>query len=115
VLNNVVIKDNRIPPLGYAQALYDRPGLEPVGAKYLDGQNWDETVYTLPASTVRVLVTLYYQTSSKEYIEFLETNGGLDGAVLKNLWQSSKSPPVVMTSAWWPDITYQAFLPAVGH
>ena len=92
VLNNIVVKDNRIPPQGYTQALYDRPGLRPVGAIYADGQYWDETAYTLPLETERVVATLYYQTASKEYIDFLAANGGVDGLALKGLWEASKSP-----------------------
>jgi hypothetical protein len=103
VLNNTVEKDNRIPPQGYTQALYDRPGLRPVGATYADGQNWDETVYSLPPETQRVLVALYYQTASKEYIDFLRGNGGVDGLALGELWDSLKSPPQVMALAWWPN------------
>ena len=38
VLNNTIIKDNRIPPRGYTIAGFTQPGLEPVGATYLDGQ-----------------------------------------------------------------------------
>ena len=64
VLNNTVIKDNRVPPRGYTQAAFDRPGLRPVGATYADGQYWDDTVYTVPPETERVMVTLY-STQSK--------------------------------------------------
>lgn len=109
VLNNTVIKDNRIPPLGYQQTEYDRPGLRPVGTVYVDGQNWDETVYVVPNGTERVLVTLYYQTSSQEYIEFLSSNGGIDGKILGELWADSKSPPVVMKKAFAPG--YILYLP----
>jgi hypothetical protein len=111
VLNNTVIKDNRIPPQGYTQAAFDKPGLRPVGATYLDGQHWDDTAYTLPLQTERVLVTLFYQTSSKEYIDFLRNNGGVDGLALGGLWDSLKSPPEVMAQAWWPD--YRLDLPSV--
>jgi hypothetical protein len=99
VLNNTVYKDNRIPPRGYTQTAYDRIGLRPVGAVYQDGQYWDDTFYTVPAETVRVTVTLYYQTASKEYIDFLRQNGGLDGFTLGQLWDASKSPPEPVASA----------------
>jgi mono/diheme cytochrome c family protein len=111
VLNNTVIKDNRIPPQGYTQAIFDQPGLRPVGATYLDGQYWDDTVYTLPLETDRVLVTLYYQTSSKEYINFLQSNGGVDGLTLGQLWADSKSPPQIMAQAWIPD--YLSYYPII--
>ncbi len=111
VLNNTVVKDNRIPPRGYTQALYNRPGLAPVGALYADGQYWDDTHYRLPLDTARLLVTLYYQTASKEYIDFLRQNGGVDGLSLGALWEGLKSPPEIVAQAWLPD--YQRFLPAV--
>jgi hypothetical protein len=111
VLNNEVIKDNRIPPRGYSQAAFDQPGLRPVGAVYTDGQYWDDTVYTLPETAVRVVATLYYQTSSKEYIDFLRVNGGVDGATLGELWETAKSPPEVMAVAWFPD--FSLYLPLI--
>jgi hypothetical protein len=93
VLNNTTIKDNRIPPRGYTVAAYDRPGMRPVEADYFDGQYWDETMYSVPDNTVRVVASFYYQTASKEYIDFLRTRGGKDGAVLGVLWDTLKSPP----------------------
>ena len=112
VLNNMVVKDNRIPPQGYTQALYDRPGLRPVGAVYADGQYWDETAYTLPLETERVVATLYYQTASKEYIDFLAANGGVDGLALKGLWEASKSPPQVIDEAWLP--VFEVYFPLIS-
>jgi len=100
VLNNTVIKDNRIPPQGYTQFLYDRPGLRPVGAVYQDGQYWDDSAYTLPLDTAYIRVSLYYQTASQAYMDFLRANGGVDGLNLGLLWESSKSPPVLMARTW---------------
>jgi len=111
VLNNTVIKDNRVPPRGYTQAAFDRPGLRPVGAVYADGQYWDETTYVLPPETERVVATLYYQTSSKEYIDFLRANGGVDGDTLGDLWEGSKSPPEVMARIIFPSIP--SYLPII--
>jgi glucose/arabinose dehydrogenase len=93
VLNNTTVKDNRIPPRGYTVAAYSRPGMTPIGATYADGQYWDETVYAVPASAERVVASLFYQTASKEYIDFLRTEGGQDGATLGTLWDDLKSPP----------------------
>lgn len=98
VLNNTVYKDNRIPPRGYTQAAYDQPGLRPVEATYVDGQHWDETTYPVSADTVRVEAKLFYQTASKEYIDFLRDRSA-DGAVLGQLWDTSKSPPELMVAA----------------
>jgi hypothetical protein len=112
-LNNTVLKDNRIPPLGYTQAAFDRPGLRPVGAVYQDGQNWDETVYQVPASTARVIAYLYYQTASKEYIQFLERYGGLDGEKLAEMWQTLKSPPELVAFGFDPSI--EIYLPKISR
>ena len=101
-LNNTTYKDNRIPPRGYTVAAFDQPGLRPVGATYADGQYWDDTEYTVPAATVRVVATLYYQTSSSDYIEFLRELGGPDGTVLGLMWDDDKSPPVVVVQETFP-------------
>lgn len=103
VLNNTVIKDNRIPPRGFSAAALSTVGLQPVGeTNYAPGQYWDETIYNLPEETERVVAILYYQTASKEYIDFLRANGGIDGATLGTLWDSSKSPPEAMAVAAGP-------------
>jgi hypothetical protein len=111
LLNNEVVKDNRIPPRGYTQAAYDQPGLRPVGAAYADGQYWDDTVYELPPAAARVTVALKYQTASREYVEFLRDRGGVDGEALYGLWQESASPPQVMAVAF--SKAYVAYLPLI--
>jgi hypothetical protein len=52
----------------------------------------------MPATTARVEATLYYQTASKEYIDFLRTNGGADGQTVGLLWDDLKSPPEIMVT-----------------
>ena len=111
VLNNMTVKDNRIPPRGYLQAEYDRPGLRPVGATYGDKQHWDNTTYVLPAETGRLSVTLFYQIASLEYVDFLRANGGVDGLELSELWETLKSPPEIVDLAWL--FSYPTFLPLV--
>ena len=111
VLNNTMLKDNRIPPRGYTQAAFDQPGLRPIGAVYTDGQYWADAEYTLPLDTARVTAILYYQTASKEYIDFLRANGGVDGSTLGALWDTSKSPPEVMAVAFIP--SYPTYLPII--
>ncbi|MBK8045989.1 MAG: PQQ-dependent sugar dehydrogenase [Anaerolineales bacterium] len=113
VLNNDTVKDNRIPPRGYTVANFDQPGMRPVGATFADGQYWDETIYPLPAAVVSVAVVLYYQSSSKEYIDFLRAEGGADGATLGQLWDDLKSPPEVMAVAVEPGRAL--YLPAIGR
>ncbi len=102
VLNSMIKKDNRIPPLGFSNAAYEWFGMPPIGATYADGQNWDLTAYDLPVGAVRAEVRLYYQTASREYIEFLRDEGipGGAGDTLYALWAGSgKSPPELMASA----------------
>ena len=79
--NDCVKLDNRIPPLGFTggSSLETRP----VGTTYPETSpgsgklvNYDDTAYSIPVppgtvSPVTVTATLRYQTSSKEYVEFL--------------------------------------------
>jgi hypothetical protein len=75
VLNNVILHDNRIPPIGFSNATFSAVRAAPVNYTYADGQYWDDTLYTIPTGAEHAVVTLYYQTTSKEYIEFLrDTN-----------------------------------------
>lgn len=102
VLNNTWIKDNRIPPRGFTNAAFAAVQAAPVGYAYADGQFWDDTRYPIPFDACRADVTLHYQTTSKEYIEFLRdanyTNtAGIDAY---DLWvQFGKSAPVVLDAA----------------
>jgi len=101
-LNNIRLKDNRIPPRGFTNAAYDAFDGEPVGATYADGQYWDEVVYPA-AGAVQAEVTLYYQTASREYVEFLrdENTTTASGAILFDLYdQVNPSTPVVMARAF---------------
>jgi len=84
--------------------------LRPIGATYQDGQYWDDTRYSVPASTERVVATLYYQLSSGEYIRFLGEKGGVDGATLAEIWEDSKSPPEIVAQAEYPQ-PIELFLP----
>ncbi len=101
VLNNIIYFDNRIPPRGFTNSAFETIQSPPVGYSYADGQYWDDTEYTLPPSTANVEVILYYQTVSKEYVEFLRdenvTNNA--GQIMYDLWNSNgKSAPVVMNT-----------------
>jgi hypothetical protein len=71
VLNDTILNDNRIPPRGFTNANYASIQSSPVAYAYADGQHWDETLYVLPEDAVFVEAKLYYQTTSKEYVEFL--------------------------------------------
>ncbi len=106
-LNDSVYKDNRIPPLGFTNAAYDAFGgmpVDPAGPapRYPDNQNWDVSDYPLPPGTVEVTATLYYQTTSKEYVEFLRDANTTNtaGQTLYGAWTANRrSPPVVMATA----------------
>jgi hypothetical protein len=101
-LNNKVFKDNRIPPIGFTNAAYEDFGGAPVDYSYDDGQYWDDTYYNIPPDANSVEVTLYYQSTSKEFIEFLrdENTTTNDGNDIYNLWNdNNKCPPEVMQTA----------------
>jgi len=71
-LVNKIIKDNRIPPMGYSAAEFATVQALPVPADlYADGQYWDDTLFAIPAGAAKARVKIYHQTTSKEYIEFL--------------------------------------------
>jgi hypothetical protein len=99
VLCDTVYFDNRIPPRGFTNASFETIQSPPVAYTYADGQHWDDTQYFLPETAESVVVTLYYQTTSKEFVEFLRdeniTNSA--GQDLYNSWVThGKSAPVVM-------------------
>ena len=99
VLNNSVFKDNRIPPQGFANADYASFGGPPVEYAYADGQYWDVTTYAIPPEADSVEVTLYYQSTSKEFMEFLrnENTTNTKGQELYDLWSNNdKCPPEIM-------------------
>jgi hypothetical protein len=98
VLNGAVAFDNRIPPRGFTQAAFDAFGGAPSGQTYAEGQYWDDTAYTIPLTATRIEVTLYYQTTSKEYAEFLrDTTSDASGQNAYDRWVArGRSAPVVM-------------------
>jgi len=104
VLNNKIYEDNRIPPRGFTITAFEAFGGAPVGHHYDDGQYWDETLYALPAGTTRAEVKLYYQSTSKEFVEFLrdENRTTTDGQAMYDLWATNgMCPPTLMAEATW--------------
>ena len=98
-LVNEVLFDNRIPPRGFTNAAFVAFGGGPVDYSYADGQYWDDTLYTIPSGAVEAVATLYYQTSTREYIEFLRDNNVTNdfGQKAYDLWESNgKSAPLAM-------------------
>jgi hypothetical protein len=102
VLNNTILLDNRIPPMGFTNAAFEAINSEPVGYTYADGQYWDDTLYDIPDGATQAVATLYHQTSTKEYIEFLRDANVTDdkGQIAYDQWViGGKSAPLVMDSA----------------
>ncbi len=105
-LNDMVYFDNRIPPAGFtndALIEYQSPVVDQNGdinrTMYPDGQNWDMTSYSIPSGAASVVAKLYYQSASKEFIEFLanENYSNTRGSEILALWQNNgKSTPVLM-------------------
>ncbi len=106
VANDCVVKDNRIPPLGLKPATTADPNgyeVRPVAAVYPETApgsgilvNYDNTSYTfaIPAGTVgplNVTARLYYQTASRDYIEFLRDEAADQGIAGENLMCSGQS------------------------
>jgi hypothetical protein len=101
-LANKKYKDNRIPPRGFTNAAFEADGCPPVNYSYADGQYWDDTLFAVPAGATQAVVTLYYQTTTKEYIEFLRDANKTDatGQTAYDLWAMfGKSAPVDMDTA----------------
>ncbi len=102
VLNDTVYSDNRIPPRGFTNSGFEAVQSPPVDYAYADGQYWDETGYVLPAEAETVHVTLYYQSTSKEYVEFLrdENTTNSAGQDLYDAWAAhGMSTPVAVATA----------------
>ena len=96
---NEILKDNRIPSQGYSPTVAAQKQMEPVGATYIAGQHWDDTAYTIPPDSDHAVVTVYYQLTSKEFIEFLRDENVSDSTGQKafDQWElHGKSAPVVM-------------------
>ncbi|MSR45220.1 MAG: hypothetical protein EXS15_07705 [Phycisphaerales bacterium] len=110
-LSNKVEFDNRIPPRGFTNAAFVEVGAAPIGYAYPDGQYWDTTNYAIPAGAKSAVATFYYQTSSREYMEFVrDTALNGSGVTAYNLWvQHGRSAPVDMDSV---SITFAASNPA---
>lgn len=94
VLNNCVARDNRIPPLGFRGALdvetrpvgYTYPETSPGSGRLV---NFDVTTYQIPVPPgaplpITVTATLRYQTSSKEYVDFLRDYAVENGIPTEN-------------------------------
>lgn len=102
VLNNTWLKDNRIPPRGFTNAAFEAVQAAPVAYTYADGQHWDDTDFAIPSAATRAEVRVFFQTTSKEYIEFLRdaNTTNLAGQVAYDQWAlHGRSAPVEMDLA----------------
>jgi hypothetical protein len=100
-LADTIYGDNRIPPRGFTNSTFEAIQSPPVAYSYADSQYWDETTYILPMDANFVEAYLYYQTTTKEYVEFLrdENHTNSAGDDLYNAWVAQgKCAPVTMVS-----------------
>jgi len=116
VLNDSVVKDNRIPPYGMAYETARQRNALPVpatqyGAPGVGGvyQYFDLIELNPPAEAVYATIDLLYQGTSWEYIQFLNNANsgqnaflGQEGANLLEAWlNTGMAEPFVMASATW--------------
>ena len=100
-LADTIMKDNRIPPRGWDNAIYELGGAPSVGEFYADGQHWHDSWYPVPASAVKAEVTVYYQNTPRHYIEALRDANVTDhwGDTLHSLWEDTgRGAPIPMVS-----------------
>ncbi len=96
--------DNRIPPRGFTNAAFDAIQSPVVGYTYADGQHWDDTYYDIPDGAATARITLFHQTTTRQYIEFLRDNNPFAesdpqnrGAFAYAMWEAAgRSMPVEM-------------------
>jgi hypothetical protein len=102
VLNDVIAKDNRIPPEGFSNAKFAEHTCQPVGKKYVDGQYWDDLDFEIPQGATEVQFRLMYQSVSWEYIKFLADKNTTDdwGKRLYEAWkETGMCPPTEIANA----------------
>jgi hypothetical protein len=117
-LNNVVLKDNRIPPYGMSFDEAQHRNASPVPASQYGGEpggvyeHFAEVPLSPPANAVSASIELLYQPTSWEYIQFLYlANDGSnafladEGANMRDAWLKAgpftMAKPFVMASANW--------------
>jgi hypothetical protein len=116
VLNNTVVKDNRIPPYGMQYEEARKRNALPVPATQYGAPTgtaefkyWDEFTLNPPAGAAYADIKLMYQPTSWEYVQFLyaantRQNAFLahEGVNLLNAWLATgQAEPYVMASATW--------------
>lgn len=96
-ISNKRYKDNRIPPRGFTNANFETVQADPVAYTYNDGDYWDDTQFTIPAEATKATVRVYYQSTSKEYVEFLRDENVTDtrGQEIYDQWVITGMSPIV--------------------
>jgi hypothetical protein len=115
-------KDNRIPPAGFRIAEAAERLVEPAWAGMTDPDyfsaeeyagGYDEVEISIDPGAARVEVRLYYQTTSREYIEFLRDEINGNGATLSGPGVAGDAPYLVQTDSFfdqlraWGDAIWQ--------
>jgi hypothetical protein len=109
-LHDTIFEDTRIPPAGFAPTEATRP----VGVTWFDladggTADYGEVAVQIPLfagdcqrGTLGVEARLFYQSTTREYVEFLEAQNQTDGrgAALASIWNATgHAAPVLMASA----------------
>ena len=116
VLNNYLAKDNRIPPWGMRYDDSVERNILPVPADQFGApgpggtyEHWDDVTLDPPPGADHADITLYYQPTSWEYIQFLDlANSGQnaflanEGDKLRDAWLNTgmAAPHVMETTTW---------------
>jgi len=106
-------KDNRIPPQGFRIAEAAARESEPVwegqsapdlftAAEYAGG--WDDVSMNVGRGADRVEVRLYYQTTSREYIEFLRDEIDGSGGTLPGTGAGGDPAYLIQTDPWFSQL-----------
>jgi hypothetical protein len=116
VLNNTVVKDNRIPTWGMSYDEARKRNALPVPATQYGSPSgsgtynyWDEVPLSPPAGAAYADIKLVYQSTSWEYVQFLylannRSNAFLagEGVNLLNTWMATgMAEPVTIAQATW--------------
>jgi hypothetical protein len=117
VLNNQIYSDNRIPPRGFTNSAFDAVDAEPVGHAYAEQQYWDDSAFAIPAGTATVLVEVFHQTTSKEYIEFLrDTNvTNAAGMLAYDQWVAQGRSAPILKGSVTVDLTTNSCVPPIQY
>ena len=107
-LHDTVVRDTRIPP----REMTSNADIAPVGADFAGGANGtlrndDVATYAIAipstaSGSVTVRVRALYQSTTREYVEFLEHENHTDdrGTTLRAAWEASgRAAPIEMTTA----------------